>query len=176
MHSTGKIYMCADTNQSILLTLVLDKSKETSANIDKLKDKDIVVDIEKLDGDHTPSQRKYFHKLCSMLAKKERISMQRCKNELLAECGILDRLEDGNPIILKMNVAPDLMLEHTSMHLDFIKYDNDGYFYKMLKPTSEMTTSEYNELIDITIYHCRTKGIQTDTPEELARLKALWGN
>lgn len=170
----GRLLGFVESGREILVSIAIDKDRETIKHLEALKDKEISVDLARFDADHSHSQRKYFHRLNYLLAKKKRISQQRCKNDLLSKCGILLRLEDGNPIVVKINVEPEIAAESGTNHLEFIKYENDGYFYKVLKGTSDMTVSEYNQLIDVAIYECRTEGIQTDTPEELARYKALW--
>lgn len=40
--------------------------------------------------------------------------------------------------------------------------------------TSTYTTTEMNRMLDAIIYDAREQGIPTDTPNEVARLKALW--
>jgi hypothetical protein len=42
--------------------------------------------------------------------------------------------------------------------------------------SSTYDTSQMSRLIDLIIQDCKEQGIQTDTPDTIARLKALWGN
>lgn len=41
--------------------------------------------------------------------------------------------------------------------------------------SSEYDTSQMHRLLELIIEDCREQGIQTDTPEEIARMEALWG-
>lgn len=42
--------------------------------------------------------------------------------------------------------------------------------------SSTYDTTQMSRLIDLIIQDCKEQGIQTDTPDTIARLKALWGN
>jgi len=165
---------CEVQGNDLLIVLKTD-GLDDAPKLQKFVGKEIRVEMEKLDAEYTPNQRKYFHKLVHLLARKWGVSFYACKNTLLANYGKLARLPDGNPIILKINVPPEQAIESSTNHWDFVQYSGGGYFYKILKGTSELNSIEYSELIDGTIYECRTVGIETDTPEELARLKSLWG-
>lgn len=41
--------------------------------------------------------------------------------------------------------------------------------------SSTYDTAQMSRLLDLIIQDCKEQGIQTDTPDEIARLKALWG-
>jgi len=170
----GKLVGCTDTGRNILVNILIDKSQSNEEHLNKLLGLDCSVDIEKWDADHSSNQRKYFHKLISLLARKRGISFNHCKNDMMSLTRFYKVLPDGNPMCLKINVSPDIAQESADNHWRFIKYSDGGWFYWILKGTSEMSVEEYNQLIDATIYECHLEGINTDTPEEIARLKKLW--
>ena len=41
--------------------------------------------------------------------------------------------------------------------------------------SSTYDSAQMSRLLDLIVYDCKIQGIQTDTPEEIAKLKALWG-
>ena len=47
--------------------------------------------------------------------------------------------------------------------------------YKVYKGSSEFDTREMSIFIDGIVYEAEDLGIQTETPEQIARLKSLWG-
>jgi hypothetical protein len=46
--------------------------------------------------------------------------------------------------------------------------------YKVYKGSSEMNTKEMSALIDGVVYEAKELGIETMTPDEIAKLKSLW--
>lgn len=47
--------------------------------------------------------------------------------------------------------------------------------YKIYKGSSEYNTKEMSILIDGIVQEAKQLGIKTETPEEIARMKAMWG-
>jgi hypothetical protein len=41
--------------------------------------------------------------------------------------------------------------------------------------TSRYNAKEMSRIIDAVIYECKSQGIPTDTPDEIERIKSLWG-
>ena len=61
--------------------------------------------------------------------------------------------------------------------LDGVKKQGERLFktYNVYLPSSEMNTYEMSKLIDGTVEEAKSIGIETMTPDELAHLKAMWG-
>ena len=62
--------------------------------------------------------------------------------------------------------------------LDGVKKQGERLFktYNVYLPSSEMNTYEMSKLIDGTVEEAQSIGIETMTPDELAHLKAMWGD
>lgn len=62
--------------------------------------------------------------------------------------------------------------------LDGVRKQGDKLFkvYKVYLPSSEMNTYEMSKLIDGTVYEAQSMGIETLSPDELERLKSMWGD
>ena len=60
---------------------------------------------------------------------------------------------------------------------DGVRKQGDKLFktYIVYLPSSEMNTYEMSKLIDGTVEEAKSIGIETMTPDELAHLKAMWG-
>lgn len=116
----------------------------------------------------------YFHVLCDKLRQYNRVSMARQKNELIAEFGQLEYV-DGEQVVLKSQIPPEKLLEQEHLHLKFITFKNDGYFYRVCRGTHSYDTAEMAKLIDGTVEACKAAGIETLPPRELERIKAAWG-
>jgi len=120
----------------------------------------------------------YFHKLCDELRQKLGISMARCKNHLIADYGQILYLEDETPMIYKTNAPEDFMMEQETLHSKCVKTTEENgkpvFFYRIYRGSHEYNTAEMAQLIKGTVAECEAQGIQTATPEEIARMQQLW--
>lgn len=122
---------------------------------------------------------KYFHKLIGLMADahKPPISKARCKNIMLARYGQRELVDDG-PVIFSTEVDPDQMLEVEYVHLQPIGSGqvNGRTFthYAVIRGSHTYNTKEMSILIDGTVEEAKALGVQTLSPSEIERLKALW--
>ena len=120
----------------------------------------------------------YFHVLCDKLRLKLGISMARCKNHLIADYGQIQYLPDGAPMIYKTNAPEEYMLELETIHAKCVKVAEENgkevFFYRLYRGSHEYDTKEMSQLIDGTVQECKAVGIETATPDEIARMEALW--
>lgn len=120
----------------------------------------------------------YFHVLCDKLRLKLGISMARCKNHLIADYGQIQYLPDGAPMIYKTNAPEEYMAELETIHTKCIKVTEENgkevFFYRLYRGSHEYDTKEMSQLIDGTVQECKAVGIETATPDEIARMEALW--
>lgn len=117
----------------------------------------------------------YFHVLCGKLADKLRISKPRCKNILLYRYGQSEMLDESTEAILHSNVPSEKMLEQEQLHCFPIGTDEEGMtIYRIQRPSHTLNSYEFSILIDGVIDECKDWGIETMTPEQLARMMDLW--
>lgn len=120
----------------------------------------------------------YFHKLCDLLRQKLGISMARCKNHLIADYGQVQYLPDGSQMIYKTNAPEDWMMELETLHTKLVKVTEENgkevYFYRVYRGSHTYNSAEMSKLIDGLVEECKQVGIETATPEQLARMAALW--
>lgn len=124
----------------------------------------------------------YFHLLNRKLANKLVISEARCKNHLLSSYGFKEFLdeEERQPLVYKTNAPEDYMIEREEVHTKLAKIEPDGetitYFYWIYRGSHTYNSEEMAHLLEGTIAECKEQGIETATPDELARMAALWEN
>lgn len=120
----------------------------------------------------------YFHVLCDKLRLKLGISMARCKNHLIADYGQIQYLPDGAPMIYKTNAPEEYMAELETIHTKCVKVTEENgkevFFYRLYRGSHEYDTKEMSQLIDGTVQERKAVGIETATPDEIARMEALW--
>lgn len=119
----------------------------------------------------------YFHVLADKLRQKLGISMARCKNHLIADYGQILYLGD-EPMIYKTNAPEDYMIELETLHTKCVKVTTENgrevFFYRVYRGSHEYNTEEMSRLINGTVEECKAQGIETATPDEIARMQALW--
>ena len=115
----------------------------------------------------------YFHVLVEELRKALKISFTACKNELITSYGQIEYIDD-TPATVKSNIPPEKMREVETLHCKPIQAqepEEGVYWYRIYRGSHTYNTTEMSQLIDGTIEECKAQGIETLTPNELARLK-----
>lgn len=140
---------------------------------------ELKIDVKENRGHRSLSANAYFHKLIGLMADAMNppISKARCKNEMMARYGQRELVNDQF-VKISSETSPDIMLEVEYIHLAHIGigYANDRkfYHYAVLKPTHEYNSKEMSVLIDGTVQEAKQLGVQTLSPNEIERMKALW--
>ena len=121
----------------------------------------------------------YFHLLARKLAEKLVISEAECKNRLIASYGYPEMFED-EAIIYKTNAPQEYMIQREEVHTWLVRIGEENgkpiYFYRLYRGSHTYNQEEMAHLIEGTIQECKAQGIETATPDELARMQALWEN
>lgn len=170
---------------NIVRNIVTKKYEVTfSVEEDAVEELQEIAKVERLAFEIKPYREKrslnansYFHVLVDKISKAitPPMSAARVKNLMMARYGVIDYI-DGVPMTLKANLPREYLLEHESLHTRFVKRGEDGQdFYFVLKPTHEMDSKEMSVLIDGVVEEAKALGITTETPAQLAELKARWG-
>jgi hypothetical protein len=180
MQATGK-YAGIFRNYENEKTIISFEINEliTAEMLEEIKDSKLSIVAEVYKEKRSLNANSYFHVLVGKLADKLRISKPRCKNILLHRYGQPLLLDDDQPAVIKTNIEPDQMLELEEPHCFPCgsKEENgvETTFYKVARNSRTYNTLEMSILIDGTVEECKEQGIETLTPTELAKLKALWG-
>ena len=113
----------------------------------------------------------YFHVLVDRIAKATRQSTAEIKKQLVfdygAQVGIIALESDKYPEHAGVEYARALN--------DFVSPKGKRCVqYAVYKPTHKLDTAEMAVLIDGAVSEAKELGIETKTPEELEKIKALW--
>ena len=123
---------------------------------------------------------KYFHVLVGKIADAHNppISKARAKNILLGKYGQREIFDDG-PLIISVISEVD-MLEREDLHCVAAGYGtaNDKEFthWAITRGSHTYDNREMSALIDGTVEDAKEMGIETLSPDEIERLKALWNS
>lgn len=140
---------------------------------DKWRDKDLKVDIDIYRKKRSLSANAYFHVLADKLADKNSVSKACQKNELITKYG-QKLFIDNKPAVIKTNIPHKDVLELEEPHLKFIRYSENAAFYYVYRGSHTYDTYEMSKLIEGTVLDAQEAGIETMTPDEIAKLTAVW--
>ncbi len=183
MEGRGKIKQIAIDwlTKKVLLTVelagVTEESLQKVAGEDDLK-----ITMDKYREKRSKDANAYFHVLAGKIADSQTppMSKQRCKNMLIGSYGQPEYI-DGQPVMIKTQLPVERMLEQEYLHCVpcGCNTEDNGtqtYYYWVYRGSHTYDSKEMSILIDGTVQEAKALGIDTATPDEIARLKALWGS
>lgn len=147
-------------------------------DFDKLKDKDIRVELKIWREPRSKDANAYFHVLVNKIAEAQGLGNDEVKRSLVVEYGTLARDDDGQLIgaMLPAGADIDQFYPYTRLYKTMEMEGREYECYLFYKRTHTLDSKEMTRLIDGTIYVARELGIDTDTPEQIARYKEEWRN
>jgi len=142
----------------------------------KLKDADLDIEIKKHREKRSKTANAYFHLLLNKIAEVQGLGNEEVKKALVCEYGTLANDEEGRTIGFKLPVSVNVDAIYPYVKCFDTRTENGILFncYLVYKQTHVMDTKEMCRLIDGTIKEAQELGIETDTPEQLARYKEVW--
>ena len=148
---------------------------EEPRGIEDLVDKDLKIKVSRATKPRSLDANAYFHVLCDALRQKLGISMAHCKNILITSYGQIEYLSEGVPLCYKTNAPVEYIQELEAAHMKFVKMSDDlAYMYIVYRGSHTYDSSEMHKLLEGTIHECELQGIETKTPNEIAKMEMLW--
>lgn len=140
-------------------------------------DTEYEISVKKIGKKRSLNANAYFHLLVGEIAEKMNIGFDQCKVNLNLEYGTIARDEQGKKIgfMLPQSVDVNSLYKYTKWFDEREIKGETFNCYIVFKETHTLDTKEMARLIDGTVQEAKQLGIETATPEELARMKALWG-
>lgn len=147
------------------------------ACFDDLKDVDVDIEIKKHRNKRSLSANAYFHVLVGKIAEAQGLGNEETKAALVCEYGALAKDKDGTTVGFKLPESVDVSSIYPYVRCFDTRVEGGKTFrcYLVYKQTHLMDTKEMSRLIDGAVYVAQDLGIETDTPEQLARYKEEWG-
>lgn len=146
-------------------------------HISTLEDTEYELSIKKVGKKRSHNANAYFHSLVGEIAERMNIGFDQCKVNMNLEYGTIARDEEGKKIgfMIPQNVDVNTLYKYTKW---FDEREINGVMfncYIVFKETHTLDTKEMARLIDGTVQEAKQLGIETATPDEIARMEALWG-
>jgi hypothetical protein len=172
--------MVTTMNGRYRITLELNNDRQTTNFVEKhydyLKDKAVKVTIEKWRNRRSDSASAYFHILLGRLAADLDDDEDEVKRRLILRYGARAQDKEGKTVGFKLPASVDAATYYPYVKC-FDDRTEDGILFKcylVYKQTSLMDTKEMYRLLEGTIAECKERGIETDTPEQIAKHKSYW--
>lgn len=137
------------------------------------------VTIKKRNRKRSLNANNYHWSLCEQIAKALKTSKYQVHNQLMIDYGTDWTDEDGRRSFVMMK-DDDRYLRSETIHYrpTDATEDRKGTLYRwfvLLLPSHLMDTAQMSSLIDGTVSEAKELGIDTRTPDEIERMKQLWG-
>lgn len=118
----------------------------------------------------------YFHVLIHKIAERLEVSDDEVKVRMVVSYGELAKDENGEYIELKLpsNVTPEIFYKYVEFVGDEIDECGKTWNkYLAYKETHTLDSKEMSKLLEGTIYEAQELGIDTRTPDEVAKMISL---
>lgn len=148
------------------------------AKFDDLKDADLDIEIKKHRERRSLSANAYFHVLVNKIAEAQGLGDDEVKAGLVIEYGALARDDEGQAVGFKLPASVDVGTIYKYVRCFDTRIEGGKPFncYLVYKQTHLMDSKEMARLIDGAVYVAKDLGIETDTPETLAKHKDRWAD
>lgn len=145
-------------------------------DFDRLREADLDIEIKKHREKRSKSANAYFHVLVNKIAAERGGSEDAVKESLVVQYGALAKDEDGLTVGFKLPASVDVGTIYPYVKCFDTREEGGKLFkcYLVYKQTRFMDSKEMARLIDGAIEVAKELGIETDTPEQLARYKEEW--
>mgnify|MGYP003290304015 CR=1 FL=1 len=158
------------------LMLEINERSEFTALVDELADNEkLSIEIKPFREKRSLDANAYFWVLCDKLAEKLRKSKTEIYRELVRDVGGVSET------VCVINSAVERFC--ANWQAKGLGWQTEATESKLEGCTnvtvyfgsSTFDKEQMGRLLDLTIQECKEQGIPTETPNEIARLKALWG-
>lgn len=156
--------------------ITVEVDRDFREEYERLKDTELDIEIKKHRERRSNSANAYFHVLVNKIAAERGGSEEDTKAALVLEYGALAKDVNGVVVGFKLPASVDVSTIYPYVKCFDTREENGKLFkcYLVYKQTHLMDTKEMARLIDGAIEVAKALGIETDTPEQLARFKEDW--
>lgn len=174
MQAKGKITGFRPTFDGVELNI--SASTDDYETLERLQKGDVRIELKTWREGRSTNSNAYFHVLSDKLADHMRMSKPKMKNYLLFHYGQKVRDEKNQLVVIKTNADEEQLISRTDIHLWHLKDSDDGVpMYVLLEHSRFYDSLQMSILIDGVVAECKAVGIETLPPDEIERLKKMWG-
>lgn len=173
METTGKLTGVSRTFDGHGIILIFEVDAGAAGQIESLtKQERLRIRVVKYKERRSLGANAYAWVLMTKIADVVGSSKEEIYEDMLQKYGSFYEDEDGR---ITITVKKSVDMSKIDGHWKYIKDNGKWASYLMIKGSSEYDTAEMSRFIDRIIEEARELGIETATPEEVARMKQEWG-
>lgn len=172
MHElTGKLHygLSFTANGNPIITLEMNEKFPTLKMVDELHDAKLSVKIDKFREKRSLNANNYAWKLMTEIGNRTRQSKEDVYFLMLKRYGQSEMISVMAHIPIGEYVKYCEEAGESTLNGKLFKH------YRVYKGSSEFDTKEMSIFIDGVVSEAKDLGINTDTPEQIAKMKDLWG-
>lgn len=173
MECTGKLTSAARSfdGKSLVLTFEVDRAAERQIEDIRKQDR-LTIKAVKFRQKRSLDANAYAWVLMSRIADVIGSSKEEIYEEMLQQYGPCYEDENG---FITMTVKKTVDMSKIEGHWKRCGGNDRFNSYLMIKGSSEYDTAEMSHFIDRIVEEAQELGIETKTPDEIARMKQEWG-
>lgn len=152
--------------------LITFETEEAPDVFDKTRDKDLTLEVKPYREKRSLDANAYCWVLCTEIAKAIKSSKDEVYVQAINDYAPLDRRDDGGLVTVTM--LSKIPVSLLGGHWKVLEERGKFTVYMRLKGSSEMNSSEMAHFLDGLVSDAKELGIETETPEQIERMKALW--
>ena len=174
MECTGNITNITTDWQTGKFNVTFSLNENSSINeIAKLKEFDkLAIKMTKFRKKRSLDSNAYAWVLFTKIAEVVNSSKDEIYEEMLQKYGYIYQDDDG---YITVTVKSEVDMSKIDGHWKFYKSNGKFSSYMMIKGSSQYDSAEMAKFIDHIVQEAKELGIETLTPDELARMNAEWG-
>ena len=138
---------------------------------DTLKDKELRIEVKPYRKKRSLDANAYCWVLCTEIALKLKTSKDEVYEEMIQRYAPYDKDDDGYITVTMIERIP---VSKLGGHWKLISKRDGFNIYMKLVGSSEMDTGQMAAFLDGVVSEAKELGIETETPDEIERLKNLW--
>lgn len=172
MHElTGKLHygLSFTANGNPIITLEMNEKFPTLKMVDELHDAKLSIKIDKFREKRSLNANNYAWKIMTEIGNRTRQSKEDVYFLMLKRYGQSEMISVMAHIPIGQYVKYCEEAGESTLNGKLFKH------YRVYKGSSEFDTKEMSIFIDGVVSEAKNLGINTDTPEQIAKMKDLWG-
>lgn len=164
-------------DNKIIISIKLDSTSEL-ANIEKLAEDKLDIEIKKYRAKRSLNANSYFHLLCNKIATKMNLGEEETKVRLVLEYGAIMRDENNEVVGFKLPVSVNVNSIYKYAKWFDKRLENGKEFncYIIYQHTHLYDTKEMSRLLEGTVKEAKELNIETLDDIELKRMCEQWNN
>ena len=145
---------------------------ESADKLNRMQDKALKLKVTEYKKKRSLDANAYLWLLCTKIAEVVESSKDEVYEEMIQRYGYIDEDEDG-PIVITVKAGKSI--RRIEGHWKWIHGNGEFNAYVGIKGSSKYNTQEMHHFLQQVIMEAQELGIDTATPDEIARMEALWG-